>query len=376
MWAPRSGTPVRVGPSEAVALRSVVTGLAVLLGGVAACGFDASGTGDHHVGSIGDPTPGMETAASTEAFDSSTSASETGDATGTSADEGPHTGDSDDGGPTDPVVSIDGCVAPDDDCTCTPLVGEHACAHNYGGTYTNLACSNSFQCCDGAWRRGPGVCGTCLCTETTGEQGCGPQNGATVMCHPKFRSASMEIPLEVQQEMTGLSWKEELNCPPFSELRLLTVRHWTFDGGVTQGELVVHHTAVADLVGVFTKLFDARFPIERMERVDVYGADDDASMAANNSSAFNCRSVTGGTQLSHHSYGIAIDINPVQNPYVSGGGAVYPPAGSMYLDREHVRPGMIVESGPVVNAFAAIEWPWGGHWTNLKDYQHFSETGL
>ena len=196
------------------------------------------------------------------------------------------------------------------------------------------------------------------------------------MCHPVFDGTSSEIPPEIQAEMTGLSWKPALDCPPFSSLRLLTVRHWNFEGEVMDGELVVNQSAVADLVHVFATLFEARFPIERMERVDVYGADDDASMAANNTSAFNCRLTTSGTQLSQHSYGTALDINPVQNPYVSSGGTVYPPAGAGYLDRQDPRPGMIVEGDPVVDAFDAISWGWGGRWQSLKDYQHFSESGL
>jgi hypothetical protein len=111
-----------------------------------------------------------------------------------------------------------------------------------------------------------------------------------------------------------------------------------------------------------------------MELVDVYGGDDDRSMEANNTSAFNCRRVTGGTSFSQHSYGTAIDLNPLPNPYVRGD-TVLPPAGRAYLDRTDVRQGMIVDPGPVVGAFAVIGWEWGGNFTALKDYQHFSENG-
>ena len=111
-----------------------------------------------------------------------------------------------------------------------------------------------------------------------------------------------------------------------------------------------------------------------MQLVDDFGGDDAASMAANNTSAFNCRRVAGSSSWSQHSYGRAIDINPVQNPYVSGS-TVSPPAGGAYLDRGHIRPGMIVADDAAVRSFAAVGWSWGGAWARTKDYQHFSLTG-
>lgn len=171
------------------------------------------------------------------------------------------------------------------------------------------------------------------------------------------------------------SWRP--GCPvPLDDLRLLAVAHWGFDGRAHRGELVVHADAAGGLAGVFGALFDAWFPLERMELVDVYGADDDASMAANNSSAFNCRPVTGNPGVwSEHSFGRAIDLNPVQNPYVTSAGAVLPPSGEPFVDRSRSSPGMIHAGGAVVRAFAAIGWAWGGDWTSPKDYQHFSATG-
>ena len=108
--------------------------------------------------------------------------------------------------------------------------------------------------------------------------------------------------------------------------------------------------------------------------VEAFGGSDDASMAANNTSAFNCRKATGGTSWSEHSYGRAIDVNPVQNPYVKGS-LVLPQSGSAYVDRSRTIPGMIRAGDAVVRAFAAQGWAWGGTWTSLKDYQHFSTTG-
>ena len=119
-----------------------------------------------------------------------------------------------------------------------------------------------------------------------------------------------------------------------------------------------------------------KFPwiMERIERVDAYGGDDDASMAANNTSAFNCRAVTGGSTLSQHSFGTALDINPVQNPYVNGG-TVLPPSGSSYQDRSNYQPGMVLSGSIALEAFEDIGWIWGGNWSSLKDYQHFSVSG-
>jgi hypothetical protein len=161
-----------------------------------------------------------------------------------------------------------------------------------------------------------------------------------------------------------------------AELRLLRLSHWRFDGSVGTGELVVHRDFAESVIGVFRRLFDARFPIQRMELVDVYGGDDARSMAANNTSAFNCRRSTGDAgSWSEHAFGRAIDINPVQNPYVSRSGDVQPPTGVRYTDRRSQAPGKIRSGDAVVRAFAGIGWSWGGDWSSAKDYQHFSSTG-
>lgn len=125
---------------------------------------------------------------------------------------------------------------------------------------------------------------------------------------------------------------------------------------------------------VFRRLFEVRFPIRRMKLVDAYGGSDRRSMAANNTSAFNCRRVAGSSSWSEHAYGRAIDIDPVQNPWVANGVAS-PPAGARYVDRSQRRRGMIHAGDAVVRAFAAAGWKWGGYWTSPKDYQHFSATG-
>ncbi len=164
-------------------------------------------------------------------------------------------------------------------------------------------------------------------------------------------------------------------CPvPVADLRLLQVTYLGFDARPHQGELVVHRTQAAAVVGVFRRLYAARFPVQRMVTVERYGGDDDRSMAANNTSAYNCRSTTGGNRFSEHAYGTALDLNPVQNPYVRGT-TVLPEAGRAHLDRGDVRPGMVLAGDVAVQAFAAVGWTWGGDFRTLRDYQHFSTSG-
>jgi hypothetical protein len=168
------------------------------------------------------------------------------------------------------------------------------------------------------------------------------------------------------------SWRPGCPVGP-DQLRLVTADHWDLGGRLRSGELVVHRDVAAAVVQVLRELHAARFPIQSMELVDRFGGDDGRSMAANNSSAFNCRAVTGGTSWSEHSYGRAIDLNPVQNPYVRGA-TVLPTAGRAHLDRSAGTPGLIRDGDAVVRAFAGIGWSWGGTWSS-PDYQHFSASG-
>ena len=170
-----------------------------------------------------------------------------------------------------------------------------------------------------------------------------------------------------------VSWHP--GCPVhITNLRLVTVTHWSFDGKVRTGKLVVHRDVAGDVVTVLHKLFDARFPIRRMKLVDAYGGSDFRSIEADNTSAFNCRYVDGTTRWSEHAYGRAIDVNPIENPYVSGGTTSHP-ASRPYLDRSKPKKGMIRDGDVVVRAFASVGWGWGGHWSGVKDYQHFSASG-
>jgi hypothetical protein len=169
------------------------------------------------------------------------------------------------------------------------------------------------------------------------------------------------------------SWRSGCPVGP-AQLRLLRLSYWDFDGKRRIGSLVVRDRVARDVVTVFRRLYAVRFPIRRLRKVDAYRGSDDASMAADNTSGFNCRFVSGTRRWSQHAYGEAIDVNPVENPYVQGA-RVSPPAGRGYLDRSRARPGMAVEGGALVRAFAAVGWKWGGRWTGSRDYQHFSTTG-
>jgi hypothetical protein len=173
----------------------------------------------------------------------------------------------------------------------------------------------------------------------------------------------------------GRSWHPGCPVGP-AGLRTLTVSYLGFDGRAHRGRLVVAASVTHDVTTVFRTLYRARFPIRRMIPMAHYGGSDDRSAAADNTSAFNCRRAvaSGPPRWSVHAYGLAIDVNDVENPYLEGG-RVIPPSGAAYRDRSQVRPGMAVPGGILVRAFAAVGWLWGGRWAGTPDYQHFSKTG-
>ena len=169
----------------------------------------------------------------------------------------------------------------------------------------------------------------------------------------------------------GASWRSGCPVGP-SQLRRISVTFRGFDGAAHTGSLIVRDRVAEDVLAVFDQIYDAGFAIQRIEPVSVYGASDDASMAANNTSAFNCRLTTNGSSWSRHSYGQAIDINPIQNPYILGSQVLPPASATGHYDTDRsARQGVIRAGDAVVTAFAGIGWQWGGNWTSPIDYQHF-----
>jgi Ca2+-binding RTX toxin-like protein len=194
-------------------------------------------------------------------------------------------------------------------------------------------------------------------------------------CTPAFEAHPSSIDGDLRRRVTGRSWHR--GCPvPLGDLRLIELRHWGFDRDIHDGELIVHEDAVNDVTKAMRSIFSHRFPIRRMRLVDDYGADDRRSMRADNTSAFNCRFIAGrpGT-WSQHAFGRAIDVNPIENPYVAGGGFVSPPAGRRFADRSRDARGVIHGGDGVVHAFRRVGWEWGGKWQGPRDYQHFSANG-
>ncbi len=190
---------------------------------------------------------------------------------------------------------------------------------------------------------------------------------------PPFRGEVKKISPRIQKKM--VSWHK--GCPvPIRRLRLLAFDHWGFEKQLTvhRGRLIIHQAEARDVLGVMRVLYRKRFKMKKVWLVDAYGASDDRSMNADNTSAFNCRFVSGTNRWSQHAYGKAIDINPVENPYVDGS-HVSPEKGRRYADRSRRARGMIHADDKVVRAFKAIGWGWGGYWSGAKDYQHFSASG-
>lgn len=172
------------------------------------------------------------------------------------------------------------------------------------------------------------------------------------------------------------SWHPGCPVPP-RELRAIRLSYVGFDGAAHTGELIVNASVVKPVIKVFSILYRSRFAIRRMEPVDAFRGSDPRSMAADNTSGFNCRRAVapGPPQWSMHAYGRAIDVNTVQNPYIEPGIGVRPRAGAAYVNRSHVRPGMAYAGGTLVSAFRSIGWGWGGYWQGSPDYQHFSSNG-
>jgi hypothetical protein len=195
-----------------------------------------------------------------------------------------------------------------------------------------------------------------------------------------FGSSVRPLPTPLRAELRDGYWRP--GCPvPLSGLRLLTVTTWGFDNVPHTGQLVVNRDYAVPLEGVFRRLYELRWPIRHMALSDMYGPASGRPKDNDISGSFHCRQAvpspcTGGTKSGHwsnHAYGLAIDLNPRENPYV-GCGMSHDPSARRYMDRSRLRRGMVTPA--VVAAFRSIGWGWGGSWTgDTKDYMHFSYNG-
>ena len=204
---------------------------------------------------------------------------------------------------------------------------------------------------------------------------------AALLALAPFHSSVQPLPQPVQAQLKAEGfWRS--NCPVgLSDLRLLTVRHWGFDGRAHTGQLVVNAGAAGGVTRVFGKLYRLHFPIRHLRLADMYGPKRGRPRDGDVTGSFDCRQAvpspcTGGKGTgtwSMHAYGLAVDVNPVENPYV-GCGQSRDPTAERYFDRSRHRRGMVTDRA--IAAFASIGWGWGGAWAgNTKDYMHFSSNG-
>lgn len=181
---------------------------------------------------------------------------------------------------------------------------------------------------------------------------------------PAFYATISLITPEILERMP-YTWNPE-SPVPLKDLRCISVSFYNFEDDVQQGDLVVHEKVVDDLVYIFAKLFEVQFPIQSIKFVDEFGGSDDASMSANNSSAFYARKVARTNRWSNHASGLAIDINPLLNPY-SKGEYFCPKEGKCYLDRTLDVPGMITKDSYIYQLFLERGWEWGGECFYARD---------
>ena len=186
---------------------------------------------------------------------------------------------------------------------------------------------------------------------------------------------SMEIPEEVFERMRGVSYPEDCDVP-LDELRYLKVLYTDFEGETKEGELVCNVSIADDLLDIFKELYEADYRIESIKLIDDFGGDDTASMEADNTTCFNYRLVEGTDRLSKHASGLAVDLNPFYNPYVTYPGGVKrisPEGSEQYADRSLDFPYKIDTEDLAYRLFTKHGFRWGGNWNSMKDYQHFEK---
>lgn len=191
---------------------------------------------------------------------------------------------------------------------------------------------------------------------------------------PKF--TVNEIDDTVMGRIAGISYPENAGIKR-QELRYVRVQYYGFDGETHEGELIVNAEIAEDTAAVFKELYEVKYPIEQIQLIDEYQADDELSMSYNNTSAFNYRTIAGTEKLSNHGKGLAIDINPLYNPCVqekNGEMVCEPESGKVYADRTKEFSYKIEKGDVCYQIFEKHGFTWGGDWESLKDYQHFEKT--
>lgn len=190
------------------------------------------------------------------------------------------------------------------------------------------------------------------------------------MAEPVYQASVEDVTVE------ELAHSYRTDCPVSPEdVVLVRLNHWGFDGEVHAGSIVVARDQGEPIVAIFERLFEIGYPIESVIPIgDLPEGIEDSDPDYNNTSGLHCRRATGSTRWSDHARGLAIDINPFLNPFVTPN-IFWPEGSEKYLDRTLGEPGMIVDGDDVVAAFEDNGWLWGGYWTSIKDYQHFSVTG-
>jgi len=195
----------------------------------------------------------------------------------------------------------------------------------------------------------------------------------------EYKANISSITPEIKKRMIkGKSWRR--GCPvPLKDLRYLQITHKDFNGKAKKGEIIVHKDVISEVKEIFFELYAIGYPIRKMKLVSDYKGSDWQSIEADNTSAFNCRNATGSKKWSKHSYGRAIDINPIENPYISRSGHIAHKASFKYKKRIHQQNrqpsnrALFLKNDQAIKIFKKYGWKWGGDWSGVKDYQHFSK---
>ena len=200
----------------------------------------------------------------------------------------------------------------------------------------------------------------------------------TTFLFANYNATISSITPEIKNRMIkGNSWRE--GCPvSLQDLRYLQVTHKNFSGREQRGEIIVHKDVAVEVKQIFKELYEIGYPIRKMKLVSDYKGSDWQSIEADNTSAFNCRKATGSKNWSKHSYGKAIDLNSIENPYISRSGHISHKASQQYRKRVHKKhssadKAVLLKNDKAVRIFKKHGWKWGGDWSGVKDYQHFSK---